>query len=151
MASWNIDSAPFISWVALFKLINFSESQFFYCEMETRLPRVILRNKCESHRGKTKLLSMVPTQGTQDHRIVPMCWEPGGHSHVFKVVKGTCPVISLLWGWRPQFSRMIFRENNKAGFYLFLQPLAPREAGRGIETSGTLTPWGPEGGTDSGI
>ena len=89
-ASWNIDSAPFISWVALFKLINFSESQFFYSEMETRLPRVILRNKCESHRGTTKLLSAVPTQGMQYHRIVPTCWEPGGHSHVFKVVKGTC-------------------------------------------------------------
>lgn len=34
----------------------------------------------------------------------------------------------------------IFRENNKAGFYLLLQPLSPRAAGRGMETSGALTP-----------
>lgn len=33
----------------------------------------------------------------------------------------------------------VFGENNKAGFYLLLQPLSPREAGRGIETLRTLT------------
>ena len=72
---------------------------------------------------------------------MPVCWEPGGHSHIFKVVKRTCPVISWLWGWWPQFSRMIFRENNKAGFYLFLQPLAP---GKLAEGSSLLEPSPPE-------
>ena len=70
-----------------------------------------------------------------------MCWEPGRHRHVFKVIKATCPVISWLWGWQPQFSWMIFRENNKAGFYLFLQSLAP---GRLAEGSRLLEPWPPE-------
>lgn len=52
MASWNIDSAPFTSWVALSQLINFSESQFFYCEMETRLPRSSREINVEATGGK---------------------------------------------------------------------------------------------------
>lgn len=52
VASWNIDSAPFTSWVALSQLINFSESQFFYCEMETRLPRSSREINVEATGGK---------------------------------------------------------------------------------------------------
>ena len=65
---------------------------------------------------------------------------PQDHAHVlgargpqprFQGRQGDLPVISWLWGWRPQFSRMIFRENNKAGFYLFSQPLAPGKLAEG--------------------
>lgn len=88
-----------------------------------------------------KLLSTVPTWCTKSHmrdgtfRGSQPCLQ--GH-------QGDLPYDKLAMGWWLWFSELfskIFRENNRTGFYLLLQPLPP---GRLAERSRLLEPSLPE-------